>query len=311
MPPSLKINRVALKHICFEDSTFSLNPFDDEVIPAALSQQIQRCGILHPPILLERTGTSFAIVSGRKRLRLAATILQTASCECLIIPAGYDELETLAIALDESAIGMALSPMQKAIFCQKALALASEQEIAARFLPVMGLTPHIFQLRQLLALLVLEQPIAAAVHSGGIDLKAALELCSLNFRDRLVLFDLIANLSLSVGNQRKLIALCRDLAKREDTSIMSILSDSQLNEISSLHGENIPQKTSALMTWLHSKHAPAVTAAEKEFAQLPRKLNLPEWAVLTHSPAFEKDRLTLSLTFQNYHELEKFWKDHG
>ena len=305
---SLPVKQIPLKLIDRENHTFSLMPFDDPP-GTALTRHIARIGLLHPPVLKEQTNGAFLIVAGRKRLRIMGELLKRPSCDCLIVPAEFDPLSTLALALDEALLSGPISPLAKAVFFKKALLLCPQEVAARRFLPLLGLTPHPFHLQQIVALTALEQPLALALHTGTLDEKAASSMTGLSFRDRFALFDLIDTLKLSVSNQRKIVALCQDLARRHDTSIHAILSDPELKDIIDQPEANLPQQSALVMRHLGRRYAPRLAAAEKTFSELSSRLNLPKGVSLSHSPAFEKDELTLTATFANETDLTKTWPE--
>lgn len=281
-------------------------PFDDPP-GKELTRQIIRNGLFHPPMLKETASGAFLIVAGRKRLRIVGDLLKYTRCDCLIVSQDFDTLATLALALDEALLSGSISPLVKATFFQKALALCPVEEAARRFMPLLDLTPHPYHLQQILALNALEQPLAMALHEGRIDEKTALALSDLSFRDRFALFDLIDTLKLSVSNQRKIIIICQDLAKRLDTSIHAFLSVGELREIIEGSETNLPQKTTAVMRFLSESHTPQLAAAERRFAALAKRLNLPKGLTLSHAPAFEKDELTLTATFKDQATFDQTW----
>ena len=303
------IKNIPIKLIDRTDHTFSLMPFDDPP-SKALTRQITKIGILHPPLLKETAAGALLIIAGRKRLRIIGDLLKRTSCDCLIVPEDFDTLSTLSLALDEALLSGTISPLVKAIFLKKTLSLCPAEEAARRFLPLLTLSPHHpNRLQQIAALTSLEQPLALALHEGRLEEKTALALSDLSFRDRLALFDLIDTLQLSVSNQRKIIAICQDLAKRQDTSIHAFLSLAELREIIDYPATNMPQKTTLVMRFLSERHAPNLAAAEKKFAKLHNRLNLPKGITLNHAPAFEKDELTLTATFADQATFDKKWPE--
>jgi ParB family chromosome partitioning protein len=305
----LPIKRIPLKLIDQDDHTFSLVPFDDPP-DKTLSRHIAATGILHPPLLKETEAGAYLIVAGRKRLQIVNDRLKWTDCLCLVVGAEVDTLATLALTFDEALLQGPISPLTKAVFFKKALALCPPEEAARRFLPLLGLTPHPYHLQQIISLAELEPPLALALHHGRLDEKTALAMIDLSFRDRLALFDLIDTLHLSVSNQRKIATICRDLAKRGGgTSIHAILAGHDLKEIIDHPEANPPQKTAQVMHCLVGKHSPNLTTAENSFAEMINRLNLPKGVSLNHSPAFEKDELTLTATFKNQADFDRYWPE--
>ena len=304
----MPIKSIPLKLIDRDDHTFSLLPFA-EPPTKALTRHIAQNGVIHPPLVKEGADGAFRIVAGRKRLRIVGDLLKQRSCDCLVVGADLDTLSTLTLALDEALMGGPVSPLVKACFFKKAIGLCPPDEAARRFLPLFGLSPHPVHLPKIVGLVDLEEPLARALHEGRLDDKTASALIDLSFRDRFALFDLIDTLRLSVMNQRKVLAICEDLAKRQGTSIHAILASQELKEIIDHPEANPPQKAAQVMRTLIQQHSPDLTAAEHAFAELTCRLNLPKGFVLNHAPAFARDEVTLTITFPNREALVTVWPE--
>jgi ParB-like chromosome segregation protein Spo0J len=302
----LHIHKIPLSHIDLNDRTYSMAPFFElEDHSDTVLTHAQNTGILPPPLLQERIADSYRIVGGWARIA-AAQNLGLSSVACHILPKETPELKTFTIALSEAITERQISPMEKAIFFQKVTKFCSAKEAATAFLPLLELPQRSSVVCKLLTLVSLEQPVAEALHNGLLDEKAAYALLELSFRDRLVLFEVISALRLSVSNQRKLIEYCTDLSLRENSSILTILSSKEVQEIMTHNEANPPQKAANLMFLLQSALSPRHTDAQKKFNTLKQGLNLPKWAALTHTAAFEKDDLVLSLTFKCAEDLTDF-----
>ena len=177
----------------------------------------------------------------------------------------------------------------------------------AGFLPALGLEPHRHHLHNLLQLLGLEEHLLGAVHAGRLHEGVARELLGLNFTDRLSLYEVMEILSLSVSNQKKITAACRELAARHNTSVMALLCQPEVRDILDPQETNIPQKTARLMQWLTDQRFPRLAAAEQEFRTFAAALKLPNAVALSHSPSFEQDQVHLSIPFANREELRRIW----
>ena len=307
MPPLFRSSLVNLQQINFQDLTNSLTPEQALEPSAALLESVARTGILHPPILWERGRTSLEIVSGRRRLLAVQQAHHATSTLCLILPAETSAAEALAINLEETVLRGNSTVVEQAIFFQKILVHLDENEAARRFLPILGLEPHRHHLQGLLQLLGLEEHLLEALHAGRLHEGVARELLTLNFTDRLSLYEVMETLSLSVGNQRKITATCRELAARHRTSVMTLLCRPEVREILDPQETNIPQKTARLMQWLTEQRFPRLAEAEEEFRVFAAALKLPSGVTLTHSPSFEQDQVHLSLSFGNREEVRRIW----
>ncbi len=307
MPPTFRSSLINLHHINFLDFSNSLTPEEAREPSAELLASVARTGILHPPILREQGRTTMEIVTGRRRLLAAQQTQHNISTICLVLPADTLPAEALAINLEDTLLRGDITVVEQAIFFQKILDHLDENEAARRFLPALGLEPHRHQLHNLLQLLGLEEHLLGAVHERRLHDGVARELLSLNFTDRLSLYEVMEILSLSVSNQKKITATCRELAARHNTSVMAILSQPEVREILDPQETNIPQKTARLMLWLTEQRFPSLAAAEQEFRTFAATLKLPSAVTLSHSPSFEQDQMHLSIPFANREELRRVW----
>jgi ParB family chromosome partitioning protein len=307
MPPLFRSSLVNLQQINFQDLTNSLTPEQALEPSAALLESVARTGILHPPILWERGRTGLEIVSGRRRLLAVQQAHHATSALCLILPEETSAAEALAINLEETVLRGNITVVEQAIFFQKILVHLDEDEAARKFLPILGLEPHRHHLQGLRQLLGLEEHLLEALHAGRLHEGVARELLLLNFTDRLSLYEVMETLSLSVGNQRKITATCRELAARHRTSVMTLLCRPEVREILDPQETNIPQKTARLMQWLTEQRFPRLAEAEEEFRAFAAALKLPSGVTLTHSPSFEQDQVHLSLSFGNREEVRRIW----
>lgn len=305
MPLQLRATRLPLDQIDLDDDTFALTIPGTEENDPSLEASIARTDILHPPIVQEKGNSSYRVVAGRKRLR-AVSASRTA-CDCLVLAANTGPANTLAVALEETCISRQPTALEKAIFLKKALQWLEEEEVAKRFLPLLGAKGEVYQLKRFLKILELEEPLLLAVHNGSLDDGVARDLGDVPFGDRMALFDLIDLLKLSVSNQKKLVSGCREMAKRHDTTIINVLDDQQLRAILAHEASNPPQKAGQLMAWLTSIRSPRLQEAEKEFRAFRGKLDLPKQVDLHHTQSFEKDTMTLEIEFANGEQLQKQW----
>ncbi len=305
MPLLLRATRLPVQQIDLKDETFSLNLPGESLSYPDLAKSIAATGILHPPIVQEKSKSSYRVVAGRQRLRAVSDTCT--SCDCLVLAANTGMAETLALAMQETLLSRQPSPVEKAVFLNKELHWLDEEEVAKRFLPLLGIKGDVQQLQRFIKLLELEEPLLMAVQVGKLDETVARELGKLPFGDRMALFDLIDLLSLSVGNQKKLVNGCRELSGRQDLSIIKILNDQELHAILDHEASNLPQKAGQLMNWLNKMRSPRLEEAEKEFRTFRGQLNLPKGTNLQHVQSFEKDTMTLELEFANREQLAQKW----
>ncbi|MFO7761160.1 MAG: ParB N-terminal domain-containing protein [Thermodesulfobacteriota bacterium] len=301
----MQIAHIQLKHINFSDYSFSLLP---ESYPSEVSEKlktsISHLGILHPPIVkADEQNFSYQIITGRKRLNTAYS-LDFNCCCCLKLPFDLPYLETLNIVWEEALYSHSLSSLNQAVFFEKISKICSIKEIARLFLPLIDLPPSTDYINKKLQILRLDQPLQIALHKGRLNEQVSLELGRLPFSDRMALFEVIELLKLSAGNQKKLTRSCCELAARNRTTVLSILSQPKLAGIINSSNSNIPQKAGHFMKVLHEERYPRLTEAENDFRRFEAGLSLPANIRINHDPSFEKDELNLTITCPGRKELE-------
>ena len=303
----MKIITTLLRSINFDDESYRLSSSQTSSLSIQHAESINRIGILHPPIIKESNTGMYIIASGRKRLIHAKKQLNQSQCSCLVIPEKYDQIKTWSVILEDMLLHAPLTAIEKAEFFQKILPIIDIKEVATLFAPMLDLKPHTFQIKQLLPLAQLAEPLKTALQQGTLDLKAALQLASLSFRDSLALFDMINHLHLSVGNQRKFITTIIELSKRNDKNILSQLTTADLQKIID-SSDNIPQKSAHIMRYLSQQLTPQLTQAENNFRNFVNTLKLPEAMNLSHEQSFENESLSLSITFKKKAQFLQFWE---
>jgi len=306
MPPPFRSSLVNLQNIDFQDTSNSLAPEGAQEPGPALLGSVARTGILHPPILREQGTALLQIVAGRRRLLAAQAAHHPVSAICLVLPAETTAADALAVSLEETILRGDITRVEQAIFFHKALELM-EEEAACRFLPALGLGPHPHHIRKIRKLLQLEEHLLLSLHNGFLQEGAAHDLLRLSFIDRMSLFEIMELLRLSASNQRKLIAVCRELAGRTNTPIMALLGREEVRAILGDQDSNVPQKTAQLMQWLSDQRFPRLSEAEQEFHTFSAGLRLPANVTLAHALSFEHDNVDLVVSFRSREELVRAW----
>lgn len=308
MPPVLTIKNIDLSQVDFNDLSYSIAPIPESEIDSTLKASIARHGILHPPIVREINSVSYTIIAGRKRLLAWRSLAKEKTCHCLVISRQIPEFEVFHILLAEIQLVRQLTMVEKALFLQKIAAVAEEKQIVKEFLPRLNLAPDPSVMKQTLRLLELEAPILKGIHQGYVNETVARDFVSLPLQDRSILFEIVASLRLSLSNQKKLLQICRELASRENKSITALLATPEVQAILHHPDANPPQKTKNLMTWLARRHKSRSIHAEEEFNRFVNEIRLPRNVSVAHTPFFEDDAVTLSITFRNRSFLLQAWE---
>ncbi|WP_456387954.1 hypothetical protein [Desulfolithobacter sp.] len=304
MPAWSQLRPITPATIDPDDLHYNLNPPGFRDPDSNLCRDIARFGLLHPPLLQEKEGGRYCIVSGRKRiLALQQTWPVPESLYGFVLSPALEPLQIFATLLRHSLIGSSLSMVEQAIFFHKLLDHVAPEETIS-LLPLLGLKPRPHVLDELLQCLSLEEPIQAALHSNQIHPKIVRQLLQISPEDRIALVSLITELSLGGSKQQRVVTLAVDLARRNNQPVGEVLSRWPRP------GEeaNIPQLASSLLDWLHNQAHPRLVEAQREFKSFCKKLDLPPQVEVQHTLSFEDETTWLRFAFATRQEAENFWK---
>ncbi|WP_143170777.1 hypothetical protein [Desulfopila aestuarii] len=215
-------------------------------------------------------------------------------------------MQMLALLYEEHTMRGELTIIEQAHFVQICMTRLSEPEQQLQLFTQLGLSSTPYGLKRLIALLDLEQGLQAALWEGRLNENMARELLRLNREDRQSFYDLVVNLGIGGGKQKRLLALLKDLAGRNGLSFQAYLDQEAISAILDHQEMNTPQKGQVLLQLLQQLHSPALTEAEEGFLKWKRQLYLPPNCSVEHSPSFEQDEVSLTVRFADHRELESF-----
>jgi hypothetical protein len=301
--------QVPVKNIDLTDTSYALNPFPTEP-DSELVDSITALGILHPPLLLEYRKDTFIVLSGRRRLHAVQTVdaNNDLSITALIVqysvqPFQHDP-QFFKILLGHQLVGSRLSVIEQAVFLQKAIDFLEREEVIA-LLPMLGLKAKSHVPEQLISLLGLDVSVQVGLHRGIISQRSGKKLARFSQEDQKKIAEIIDEYQLGGSKQQKLIDQVFQLSKRERISAEKLLGrwcerekDKQLNG---------PQRIASLLKWLDQECQPRLSQADAKFRQFRSQLKLPSGVRVEHSPAFEEERVTLSMDFSSREELACVW----
>lgn len=297
---------ISISQIDMQDLSFSLVPVELDQISDQLHNSVSRCGIIHPPLLIQKDNGKFIIVAGRQRLIAAKQILGTKFCDCLILPTETQSDTLLTVALQDILLTRPATSIEKAICWHKAVDFLGKDIAEEKFGSQLELTRQLNPTR-LEKILTLNPEIQNSLQTGDLELKTAFKFIDMNQADGEALFMIIKQLRLSSSNQRKLVDHCLELHRRQNLQITEILSEQECLEIINHQEANPPQKTAMLMNWLTDQCYPRLSEAEKEFRSFVGQLKLPKGVSIEHPPSFEKDTLKMMINFKDRLQLAEKW----
>ncbi len=285
-------------------SQWNIHPFLNPEPGNELTDSIQSLGLLHPLIVQKKSSGTFHLICGRFRFRaLLAHSRPDADVSVLVLQDDCSTKKILTLILSEQLLSAPLSLMEQAFFFNTCLQHFSLEKTAEYFLPLLSRKPQAHIIRKILPLLNLEQAIQKSIHRGIVGDKTAFELLTLSLEDRRTLHDIIRRFELGGGKQKRLVTLSKELAARKQCTISKLLTEDPCSEILTHREMNEPQKLASLFSFLQNSLMPESIQAEKNFQQSVRNMNIPDRFSVSHSDAFEKDEVTLSIRFPELSSL--------
>lgn len=298
---------IPLDAINSSSTEWNLHPWEYRTLTPELQASLTCCGVLHPPILINDSAKTFAIVSGVRRIEFVKNFTELSQIPCLVIAIDAPESFILDLILAEQNSAGPLSLAEKARFFEIASRFSVPEDTLNAFLQKLQLKSGRSTLPHLQKILDQDETIIREIHAGRIRNRMVTELLSLQEdTDKLAITLLFRRLRMGDGQQQKFFNLLRDIAFREGSSICTFLQKKAVAEILDHKRMNIPQKIQHLGNQLQYLVAPTAALAEEAFAQQVKSLQLPTNHSLGHSPFFEKDEVTLSITFKNFADCARY-----
>ncbi len=115
-------------------------------------------------------------------------------------------------------------------------------------------------------------------------------------------------LTLNKNKQKRLLDMCQILIARRGGTFKDLFHENFREFLPAHITTNRPQTAGNLLRVLYEASHPLSNNAEKLFNDRKNELELPAHCSLSHSPAFEKDRVTLSFDFENFDEMARIWQ---
>ncbi len=286
---------------------WNLHPWEFGVIPTELQENFTQNGIIHPPLVIANSENAFTIVSGARRLEFVRRFTNSPQIHCLVIKQDTPHHDILTLLLADHNCGSQLSLAEKARFVEIACRMLKMGEMVAHFQQKLQIKNGRSTIPSLLKILQQKDPFIKEVHEGRIQERMVFEILSLpEETDRLALVQLFKDLGMGDGKQKRFFNLIRDIAFRQGSTICSYLQKKEIADILQHKELNIPQKIQHFGNLLQQEINPKSSDAESRFVKQLRSLELPANHSISHSPSFEKDEITLSITFKNFAACEQY-----
>jgi len=289
---------------------WNLHPWEYGVLAPELVDNLTLNGVIHPPLVIADSEKTFVIVSGARRIEYIKKYIGPSHIDCLVVAKDAPHSTVLHLILADQSNTSPLSLAEKARFIEIAGQFLKMEDIATLFRTKLQLKNGRSAISDLRRILQQDEIIIKEIHAGRLQERMVAEILSLpEESDRLALVQLFKALGMGDGKQKKFFNLIRDIAWKNGSSIAAFLQRKDIGAILDRGEMNIPQQIHHLGNLLQQENNPSSTLAEGIFAQQVKTLQLPTNYTVSHSPSFEKDEITVSITFKNFTECQQFLRE--
>lgn len=286
---------------------WNLHPWEFGIIPPELEESLTLNGIIHPPLVLADSAKTFTVISGAKRLEFAGRLSESSHLYCMVLAKDTPHHLILNLILADQNTTSKISLAEKARFVEIACRLLNIEDVESLYQKKLQLRTGRSTISDLLRILQQDQIIIKEIHGGRLQDRMVSEILSLTEEsDKLALVELFKSFGMGDGKQKRFFTLIRDIALREGLTISSYLQQEKIRAILDHKEMNVPQKIHHLGDLLQQEISPSYSLAERDFVKLVKELHLPINYSISHSPSFERDEITLSITFKNIAACKKY-----
>jgi len=268
-----------------------------------LMHSINHLGILHHPLLLKKEAT-YTIICGFRRIE-ACRRLNWSELEAMILGPDTMRLECIKYAITDNAFQRPLNLIEKSRSIGMLSDFFRDINSLSEELSILGLSEHPSMIKKLEGICHLPELLQNSILSNTISLSMVLELSRISEDDAKGFIKLFNTLKLSLNTQREIVTLVKEIAIREDRSILQIIEESHLNKILTNEDLDKNQRANQIRIYLKQRRYPTIAVIEKSHEKYRQKLNLERGFKLIPPANFESPSHTLQLSFNNLTQLKK------
>jgi len=291
---------IPLSRINSEDLTYRITT---ESAVDGLVSSIKAVGLISPPLLVKKN-SEFTIVCGFRRIA-ACRSLGWADIEAGILPPDIGPLDCAKLAITDNALQRPLNPIEISRSFSMLSAFFSDRSELAKAASALGLPENLSVIRKTERLSLLSEFLQKGILSDTLSPIMALELNKLEPDVCAAFSELFETLKPSLNKQREMLTRIREIAVREDMSVMDVFQENGFQEILNNRETDRNQKLRKLRFYLKRRRFPAITRAEQAYETRVKELRLGNGVQLIHPPDFEGTVYTLNLSFRNLAELKE------
>lgn len=268
-----------------------------------LMHSINHVGILHHPLLLKKEAT-YTIICGFRRIE-ACRRLNWSELEAMILGPDTIRLKCIKYAITDNAFQRPLNLIEKSRSIGMLSDFFKDINSLSEELSLLGLFEHPSMIKKLKGICHLPELFQNSILSNTISLAMVLELAGMSEDDAKGFIKFFNTLKLSLNTQREIVTLIKEIAIREDKSILQIIEESHLNKILTDEDLDKNQRAHKIRIYLKQRRFPTIAVIEKSYEKYHQKLNLERGFKLIPPTNFESPTHTLQLSFNNMIQLKE------
>jgi len=298
------LTQVNINQINLSDRSYI---FTFEPLMSQMVQSIKNIGLVNPPILAQISDRpSFRIISGLKRI-LALIHLRQKTFTAYVF---HDELNHPNFQLFlknfyENISIRELNAIEKSHILNKLIHTfnISEEEIIAKFLPLMGLGSNPKMLQLYVPLIQLEDNLKIAIVEDFFSPETGVQLLKYSHKDRQSIYELFYELKLGKNRQKEFLRLLDDISHIVNKPLAEVINQRLIQTTLNEKNLTITVKSNKIRDLFKKLRFPIYSQAEDKFNELKKELKLPPSIIFRAPPFFENDKYSIEIIFRNEAEF--------
>ncbi len=276
----------------------------------ALRTSLQAVGLLAPPYLRAQEGGGFQVVAGWRRL-MAARGLGWQAVPAFVLPAGASDWTCLLLSLHDNAGRRPLNPWEQAFYAARLCRHLPPEDVARRYLPLLGAAPAPRLLRRLLKVAQLQDPWPPLIAAGRLSLGAAAILGGWPPAARAAAWPYLSVLPFSHRTQEEFLEEVDLVARRRGKAAADLLAEPELAAPLTDPALSPARRAEAVRRRLKDLAFPEFRRAQAAFREGLKALGLAGHPRirLEPPPVFEGADFRLTLTFTDAVECERLLRE--
>ena len=288
-----------LQLIDFSDRSCSFNWGDYQT---SLEDSIRGCGLINPPLLLEKEKNSLAVICGFRRIACCRK-LGWEAIPALVMEKPLPPADRILISFWDNVSHRELNIIEKSIAIKKLSSFIAPEKISSEFLPALGLHPHKREIERALKLTELPTRAKQAVIDKLLAVDSALLLYNFDHRDRTGIVEFLMELRLGSSKQKEILEFMYEICRIENISPRELIKDDEISAIRKNEELSRPEKSGLIRLWFKKRRFPRLTSVEEDFQSWEKTLHLDNTVSIKHPPYFEGKKRKIEFSVVNHEQL--------